>query len=98
MIYPLNPTPKLTEKQTTKVSMSVSCTFPLDYTVTADYPFLPQINMQVFKFNVSGHGEFSAVMQLYEDETYESAFTTVPEIKEEEMLNVGISLIESQVR
>lgn len=87
---------QLTEKQTTKVSMSVSCTFPLDYTVTADYPFLPQINMQVFKFNVSGHGEFSAVMQLYEDETYESAYTTVPEIKEEEMLNVGISLIESQ--
>jgi hypothetical protein len=76
--------------------MSVSCTFPLDYTVTADYPFLPQINMQVFKFNVSGHGEFSAVMQLYEDESYESAYTTVPEIKEEEMLNVGISLIESQ--
>ena len=88
----------MTEKQTTKVSMSVSCTFPLDYTVTADYPFLPQINMQVFKFNVSGHGEFSAVMQLYEDETYESAYTTVPEIKEEEMLNVGISLIESQVK
>ena len=78
--------------------MSVSCTFPLDYTVTADYPFLPQINMQVYKFNVSGHGEFSAIMQLYEDETYESAYTTVPEIKEEEMLNVGISLIESQVK
>ena len=37
-------------------------------------------------------------MQLYEDESYESAYTTVPEIKEEEMLNVGISLIESQVR
>jgi hypothetical protein len=89
---------QLTEKQTTKVSMAVSCTFPLDYTVTADYPFLPQINMQVFKFNVSGHGEFSAVMQLYEEEDYQTAYSTTPLIKEEEMLNVGISLIESQVR
>ena len=89
---------KLTEKQTTKVSMSVSCTFPLDYTVTADYPFLPQINMQVFTFNVSGHGEFSAIMQLYEDDSYQTPYNSTPEIKEEEMLNVGISLIESQVK
>lgn len=87
---------QLTEKQTTKVSMSVSCTFPLDYTVTADYPFLPQINMQVFTFNVSGHGEFSAIMQLYEDDSYQTPYNSTPEIKEEEMLNVGISLIESQ--
>ena len=77
--------------------MAVSCTFPLDYTVTADYPFLPQINMQVFKFNVSGHGEFSAVMQLYEEDDYATPYSTTPMIKEEEMLNVGISLIESQV-
>ena len=53
--------------------------------------------MQVFKFNVSGHGEFSAVMQLYEDELYTKPFNSTPEIKEEEMLNVGISLLETQV-
>ena len=88
---------QLTEEQTTKVSMSVACEFPLDYTVTADYPFLPQITMQLLKFNVSGHGEFSAVMQLYEDDTFSRAYESSPEISEGEMLNVGVSLLETEV-
>lgn len=87
---------QLTEEQTTKVSMSVACEFPLDYTVTADYPFLPQITMQLLKFNVSGHGEFSAVMQLYEDDTFSRAYESSPEISEGEMLNVGVSLLETE--
>lgn len=87
---------QLTESQTTKVSMAVSCKFPLDYTVTADYPFLPQITMQLLKFNVSGHGEFSAVMQLFEDESFTRPFEATPEIDEGEMLNVGVSLLQTE--
>lgn len=86
---------QLTDAQTTKVSMAVSCKFPLDYTVTADYPFLPQITMQIIKVNVSGHGEFSAIMQLYEDDTFTQAFESSPEIEEGELLNVGISLLDT---
>jgi len=87
---------QLTDAQTTKVSMAVSCKFPLDYTVTADYPFLPQITMQLLKFNVTGRGEFSAVMQLYEDDSFTRAFEATPEIEEGEMLNVGISLLDTE--
>ena len=89
---------QLTERQTTKVSMAVSCKFPLDYTVTADYPFLPQITMQLLRFNVSGLGEFSAVMQLYEDDNFLRAFEGTPEIEEGEMLNVGVSLLDTEVK
>ena len=89
---------QLTERQTTKVSMAVSCKFPLDYTVTADYPFLPQITMQLLRFNVSGLGEFSAVMQLYEDDQFQRAFEGTPEIEEGEMLNVGVSLLDTEVQ
>ncbi|CAG5105137.1 Oidioi.mRNA.OKI2018_I69.chr1.g1866.t2.cds [Oikopleura dioica] len=85
---------QLSARQTTKVSMEVSCQFPLDYTVTAEYPFLPQISMNIIKFNVTDYGEFSALMQLFDTDAFERPFEGSPEIEEGELLNVGVSLLD----
>jgi len=85
---------QLTARHTTKVSMEVSCQFPLDYTVTAEYPFLPQISMNIIKFNVTDYGEFSALMQLFDTDEFERPFEGSPEIEEGELLNVGVSLLD----
>jgi len=74
--------------------MEVSCQFPLDYTVTAEYPFLPQISMNIIKFNVTDYGEFSALMQLFDTDEFERPFEGSPEIEEGELLNVGVSLLD----
>ena len=88
---------QLSARQTTKVSMEVSCQFPLDYTVTAEYPFLPQISMNIIKFNVTDYGEFSALMQLFDTDAFERPFEGSPEIEEGELLNVGVSLLDVTV-
>ena len=77
--------------------MEVSCQFPLDYTVTAEYPFLPQISMNIIKFNVTDYGEFSALMQLFDTDEFERPFEGSPEIEEGELLNVGVSLLDVTV-
>ena len=45
-------------------------------------------------FNVSGIGEFSAVMQLYKTEEYKEAYLSPPHINITDMLYVGINLLE----
>uniref|UniRef100_H2Y9H7 ZP domain-containing protein n=1 Tax=Ciona savignyi TaxID=51511 RepID=H2Y9H7_CIOSA len=72
------------------------CTFPLDLSVSMDYPFLPQITLQVLTFNISGRGQFSAVMQLYKSNLYEDPYLTPPTLQSNETLYVGVSLLEIQ--
>uniref|UniRef100_H2Y9H8 ZP domain-containing protein n=1 Tax=Ciona savignyi TaxID=51511 RepID=H2Y9H8_CIOSA len=61
-----------------------------------DYPFLPQITLQVLTFNISGRGQFSAVMQLYKSNLYEDPYLTPPTLQSNETLYVGVSLLEIQ--
>ncbi|XP_076813407.1 uncharacterized protein LOC143459966 [Clavelina lepadiformis] len=78
------------------VNLRVWCTFPLDLNVTAEYPFLPKITTQILSFNISGHGEFSAIMQLFETDAYLQPYNAPPVLNATESLFVGISLLETQ--
>nr|XP_026690447.1 mucin-5AC-like [Ciona intestinalis] len=77
------------------VNMRIWCTFPLDLSVSMAYPFLPQITQQVLTFNISGHGQFSAAMQLYKSNAYDDPYIAPPTLQSNETLYVGISLLET---
>nr|CAB3261818.1 uncharacterized protein LOC100177370 [Phallusia mammillata] len=76
------------------VHMNIWCTFPIDVNVST--PFLPQIQIHMLTFNVSGHGQFSALMQLYKTEAFEDPYLRPPTLAIDDNLHVGISLLESR--
>ncbi|XP_039261160.2 uncharacterized protein LOC120337462 isoform X1 [Styela clava] len=76
------------------VHMNFYCTFPLEMTVHTD--LIPDLRVEVKTFNVSGVGEFSAIMQLFKDKQYQHPHFAAPSLTPDQLLRVGVTLLKTK--